>query len=335
MGKPLVIAVDGDVGGVTSALADVRGDLNETATTAQKAGSRLDSSLETTAGHADRVASKGAQAAGALGGLGGLASLAGGQVGALGNSMMVAGTATQALADAGDLLNVVTESSIVKNTLLATKTIVTSTAQKGAAVAQWALNAAMDANPIGLVVVSVAALAGGLTLLWHKSETFRNIVGGAFDGVKNAAEGLWDFVSSLPSKFAHAGTDMAHSLIDGIGGIGSNIADGIKNAINDLLHLPLTLPKVSIAGHSIGGQTLIPRLAQGGITTGPTLAVIGDNPGGREAIVPLNKYALGGGGNTYNITVNVAPGTSPEEVGRVLSTYIDAYERTGRRRRAA
>lgn len=33
----------------------------------------------------------------------------------------------------------------------------------------------------------------------------------------------------------------------------------------------------------------IPALAQGGITTGPTLALVGDNPGGREAIVPLDR----------------------------------------------
>lgn len=36
----------------------------------------------------------------------------------------------------------------------------------------------------------------------------------------------------------------------------------------------------------------IPALAEGGITTGPTLAMIGDNPGGREAVIPLDKYDL-------------------------------------------
>ena len=43
-------------------------------------------------------------------------------------------------------------------------------------VAQWALNAALDANPIGLVVIAVAALAAGFIVLWNHSKTFRDIV---------------------------------------------------------------------------------------------------------------------------------------------------------------
>jgi hypothetical protein len=33
----------------------------------------------------------------------------------------------------------------------------------------------------------------------------------------------------------------------------------------------------------------IPALKDGGITLGPTLALIGDNPGGREAVIPLDR----------------------------------------------
>jgi len=43
-------------------------------------------------------------------------------------------------------------------------------------VAQWLLNVALTANPIGLVVVAIAALIGGLILAYRNSETFRNIV---------------------------------------------------------------------------------------------------------------------------------------------------------------
>src|SRR5699024_760507 len=42
--------------------------------------------------------------------------------------------------------------------------------------AQWAWNAALSANPIGLVILAVAALVAGFVLLWNKSETFRNAV---------------------------------------------------------------------------------------------------------------------------------------------------------------
>jgi len=45
-----------------------------------------------------------------------------------------------------------------------------------AAAAQFLWNAALTANPIGLVVVAIAALVAGLVLAYQKSETFRNMV---------------------------------------------------------------------------------------------------------------------------------------------------------------
>lgn len=59
---------------------------------------------------------------------------------------------------------------------------------KGLAVAQAALNAVLSANPIGLVVAALAALAAGLVTAYHTSENFRNIVNGAFQAVANIAQ---------------------------------------------------------------------------------------------------------------------------------------------------
>lgn len=53
--------------------------------------------------------------------------------------------------------------------------------------AQWLLNAALDANPIGIVVIAIAALVGALIYAWNNSETFRNIVISAWEGIKSAA----------------------------------------------------------------------------------------------------------------------------------------------------
>lgn len=84
--------------------------------------------------------------------------------------------------------------------------------------AQWALNVAMAANPVGLVVVAIVALVAGLVLAYKKSETFRNIVDslarilknallGAFNAVSGAIEGFvgwlkdaWNWVTNLISK---------------------------------------------------------------------------------------------------------------------------------------
>lgn len=61
-----------------------------------------------------------------------------------------------------------------------------------ATAAVWLLNAAMDANPIGLVVLAIAALVAGLVWAYNESETFRNIVNGAFESVAAAGKWLWN-----------------------------------------------------------------------------------------------------------------------------------------------
>ena len=52
--------------------------------------------------------------------------------------------------------------------------------------AQTALNFALTMNPIGVVVMAIAGLIAGLVLLFKKNETFRNVVLGAWEGIKNA-----------------------------------------------------------------------------------------------------------------------------------------------------
>lgn len=44
--------------------------------------------------------------------------------------------------------------------------------------AQWALNVAMDANPVGIIVVGIGALIGGLIAAYHHSDKFRAILAG-------------------------------------------------------------------------------------------------------------------------------------------------------------
>jgi phage-related protein len=58
---------------------------------------------------------------------------------------------------------------------------------KAAAAAQLMLDAAMDANPIGLVILAVAALVAGFVYLWTHSAAFRDFWIGLWDGIKTAA----------------------------------------------------------------------------------------------------------------------------------------------------
>ena len=58
--------------------------------------------------------------------------------------------------------------------------------QKAVTAAQWLMNAAMSANPIGLVVAAVAALVAGFLLLWKNSKSFRKFWQNLWKGIQKA-----------------------------------------------------------------------------------------------------------------------------------------------------
>jgi phage-related minor tail protein len=59
---------------------------------------------------------------------------------------------------------------------------------------QAILNVVMSANPIGLVIIAVAALVAGVVIAYKKSETFRQVVSAAWNGIKNAAVTAWNWI---------------------------------------------------------------------------------------------------------------------------------------------
>jgi len=70
--------------------------------------------------------------------------------------------------------------------------------------AQFALNAVMSANPIGIVVVALAALAAGIYYAWQKSETFRGTI-----------LGVWEILKSLFNFVVQAGSGLG-TYLEGI-----------------------------------------------------------------------------------------------------------------------
>lgn len=72
------------------------------------------------------------------------------------------------------------------------------------AAGQWLLNAAMSANPIGLIVIAVAALVGVFVLLWTKCEWFRDFWIGLWDKVKGVAEAVWPVIQAVGEKIVGA-----------------------------------------------------------------------------------------------------------------------------------
>jgi hypothetical protein len=67
----------------------------------------------------------------------------------------------------------------------------------------------------------------------------------------------------------------------------------------------------------------IPAMADGGIVTGPTLALIGE--AGPEAVIPLDRG--GAVGTTINLTINAGMGTDGGDVGRQIVDALRQYER--------
>lgn len=134
------------------------------------------------------------------------------------------------------------------------------------------LNIALRANPIGLVVTLLGGLvAAGVAV-------YKN-----WDTVKQKAQALWASISGIFGK------------------IGTAIANAWDKAKGFFSGKKSTVEVVAKGGG-------VPKMASGGIATGPTLAMIGE---GREseAVLPLSKLdgMLGNRGGGGSVSISFAP----------------------------
>jgi phage-related protein len=79
---------------------------------------------------------------------------------------------------------------------------------KAVTIVQTVFNAVMLLNPIGLVVLAVAALAAGFVLAYKKIEPFRDLMDSIFQAIKNVGNAI------AASRFAR----LLGNIIDGFGG---------------------------------------------------------------------------------------------------------------------
>lgn len=80
-------------------------------------------------------------------------------------------------------------------------------------VVQGLLNIVMTANPIGLVVVAIAALVAGIIVAYKNSETFRKIVQGTWLGIKQVTLAVWN--AALKPVFEGIKWYILHVMIPG------------------------------------------------------------------------------------------------------------------------
>lgn len=115
-------------------------------------------------------------------------------------------------------------------------------ANEGATVAQWAINAAMNANPIGIIITLVAGLVTAIITLWNTNEDFRNGVIEIWTSVKDWIAGAVESVVSwfttagenIRSFFTNVGTAVSNKARD----IARAVRDGVQSAIDWLRELP-------------------------------------------------------------------------------------------------
>lgn len=189
-------------------------------------------------------------------------------------------------------------------------------------------------GPIALLAAAVIAVVALIILNWEHIVAFLQ---GVFENIGNALSGFAAFLGQVWQGIMDAITaalqtfvgvfegiwngimDFLKGIVSGIAGIGKKIwtpiADGLGAAIKVIkgiwnafvrfwngiqINVPsVNLPIIGkVGGFSIGLPDL-PFLAEGGIVSQPTLAVLGER--GPEAVVPLDR--AGAFSPTVNVTV--------------------------------
>ena len=186
-----------------------------------------------------------------------------------------------------------------------------------------AMNIAMALNPIGALVLAFGLVATAAAIVYVKFEQFRPLLLGILGPAGIAVGAVLYFKNYIIEAFS--------LIYKGIKATMGFVADVItapfraafravaglwNNTIGKLsFSVPNWVPGIGGKGFDVPD---IPMLAEGGIVTGPTLAMIGER--GPEAVIPLNRAGgMGMGGNTITVNVN---GGDPNSIVRALQQYV-------------
>lgn len=269
---------------------------------------------------ADNLDDKAGRATGALGALSSGFELVGAEKYA--GALQAAALATDFASGAGQALTLVMElesvaraRAVVTATAHKVATTAATAASKAAAAAQWALNAAMRANPLGLVITALTLVAAGFALAWNRSERFRTVVTGVMEGARAAIGWPLEAVRNLTGWVRDKLTPVWEPMRKA----------GVKAF--ELLMTPINLIKDAIQWLMDKIPTIkFPKPPEWMVKAGGAVAgVFGDAP----AAPPYDPGTSGGGpaaagGVTLNVTVNVPAGFVGDEptLARVIQTVL-------------
>jgi hypothetical protein len=143
-------------------------------------------------------------------------------------------------------------------------------------VAQLALNLAMSMNPIGLVVLALAALAAGLVYAWQNSEEFRTVVTGVFESVKTTVINAINSMIGMVNTFIGLLNGIRIDVPDWLGGgsIGFNVP---------------TISTINNGEYNYRGRGNELEFAEGGVVPGPIGAPVAATVHGGERILRADQ----------------------------------------------
>lgn len=170
--------------------------------------------------------------------------------------------------------------------------------------------------------------------VWNKvksffSDAWNKLSVSASEGMKAIMEKINEFTKPIADAFSKMWDVVKESAKIAFEGIKGMIKDLVNFVIDKINALISAANRVATAGAGALGIEVpqipnIPRLAKGGIVTGPTIAEIGE--AGPEAVIPLNKIGKMGFGN---ITINVfnegsviSEGDLIDRIGNALTKNI-------------
>lgn len=203
---------------------------------------------------------------------------------------------------------------------------------------QWALNVALRANPIGLVITGLVALGTALVVAYRQSQTFRNIVNGAWAAVRSAATAAFNAIvtalrtawNTITSIWKAIGPTLSGIIRGAIGmvtsagkALGQGVISGFKAAF-DLAATIITAVRNVIgqaASWGIGvGRKLVEGIKDGikaafggvGSLVGDLVGKIGVGDAGRNIAgsIPGGAVRGGGGGKTGGLSPAARAGLS-------------------------
>lgn len=209
-------------------------------------------------------------------------------------------------------------------------------------IAQWGLNAAMLANPIGAII---AAAAIGIAELIAAFVVMRTNAAGAGEAIFGTFLNIGRGIVTAAEFFVNASVGLINAVL------------GPLNIIRNALGLKsVTIPQATFSSQFnqwADRQILGYQIATGTVGTGSKKfgghaaagAIVPPRPGGwmmnvgegreTEVIAPLSKLgALGGGGDTYQITVHGYVGDEDRLVQK-LARSVENSKRRGAVPRAA